>query len=59
MIVSLQAVASLCVAMLVDRGYLDYDQLVTKYWPEFGKNGKANVTVAMLMNHQVMLWWPC
>jgi CubicO group peptidase (beta-lactamase class C family) len=28
------------VALCVERGWLDYDELVTKYWPEFGTNGK-------------------
>jgi len=26
---------------------------VTDYWPEFGANGKDNVTVEMLISHQV------
>jgi CubicO group peptidase (beta-lactamase class C family) len=36
-------------------GLLKYDELVTKYWPEFGKHGKDNVTVEMLMSHQAGL----
>ena len=35
------------------RGSLDYSRLVTDYWPEFGANGKDNVTVEMLISHQV------
>ena len=45
--------AAIVVAVLVDRGYLNYDDLVTKYWPEFGANGKDNVTVKMLVGHEV------
>ena len=45
--------AALCMAMLVDRGHLDYEQKVVHYWPEFGQNGKENVTVKMLLHHEV------
>jgi CubicO group peptidase (beta-lactamase class C family) len=50
---STKAVAALCVALLVDRGQLKYDDLVTKFWPEFGKHGKDNVTVQWVMSHMV------
>lgn len=40
--------------MLVDRGLVQYDDLVTKYWPEFGQNGKEKVTIRMLASHQVL-----
>ena len=40
-------------AILVDRGHLDYDEKVSHYWPEFAQNGKENVTVKMLLNHEV------
>ena len=48
---------ALVVAMLVDRGLLSYDDLVTKHWPEFGKNGKEHVTVADVMRHEAFLTW--
>jgi len=47
--------ASLAVAMLVDRGLLDYDQPVARYWPEFGQAGKESISVAQLMSHQAGL----
>lgn len=50
---STKAVAALCVAMLVDRGHVKYDDLVTKFWPEFGSHGKENVTVQWVMSHMV------
>jgi len=50
-----KGVAALVVAVLVDRGLLNYDDLVIKYWPEFGKHGKANVTVKWLVSHQAGL----
>jgi CubicO group peptidase (beta-lactamase class C family) len=36
-------------------GELDFDAPVTKYWPEFGQNGKADVPVRYLFTHQVGL----
>ncbi len=39
--------------LLVDRGLLDFDDPVTTYWPEFGRNGKDRATVGMLLNHAV------
>jgi CubicO group peptidase (beta-lactamase class C family) len=41
------------VAILVDRGLVRYDDLVTRHWPEFGKdNGKENITIADVMRHE-------
>lgn len=42
-------------AMLVDRGLLDYSARITDYWPEFGNNGKGDVTIADLMRHEAGL----
>lgn len=39
-------------AMLVDRGLVRYDDLVTKHWPEYGQNGKDKVTIADVMRHE-------
>ena len=40
---STKNLAALGVAMLVDRGLLDYGDKVTKYWPEYdgGQKGKG------------------
>ncbi|CAI4226593.1 unnamed protein product [Auanema sp. JU1783] len=46
-----KAVSALCIAMLVDRGLLKYEDPIMKYWPDFGKNGKENITVQMAMSH--------
>lgn len=35
-----KVVSAIVVAMLVDRGYLEYEEKIAKYWPEFAKNGK-------------------
>ena len=46
---------ALCAHMLVSRGQLDLDARVTDYWPEFGKNGKDDITVRMLLAHEAGL----
>ena len=43
---------AVCMAVLVDRGLLAYDDLVIKHWPEFGKNGKESVTIADVLRHE-------
>jgi len=50
-----KAATALCAHMLVDRGKLDLGARVTDYWPEFGQNGKQDVTVGMLLNHSAGL----
>ena len=49
---STKGATALCAHILVDRGLLDLDAPVVKYWPEFGQKGKEATTVAMLMSHQ-------
>ncbi|MBP5935465.1 serine hydrolase domain-containing protein [Streptomyces acidiscabies] len=41
--------------MLVERGELDLDAPVAKYWPEFAAGGKADITVRWLLSHQAGL----
>lgn len=50
-----KGVVAIAVAVLVDRGLIDYAAPVTRYWPEYGANGKAETTVAQLMSHQAGL----
>ena len=38
--------------LLADRGLLDLDAPVARYWPEFGQAGKETIPVRMLLNHQ-------
>ncbi|CAE8635598.1 unnamed protein product [Polarella glacialis] len=42
-------------AMLVDRGLVKYEDPVAKYWPEFGRHGKQDVTLADVMRHEAGL----
>jgi CubicO group peptidase (beta-lactamase class C family) len=41
--------------LLAQRGMLDFDAPVTRYWPEFGGGGKASVPVRYLFTHQAGL----
>ena len=50
-----KGVTAACFAMLVERGLIDYAAPVASYWPEFGAEGKQNVTVAMMLSHQAGL----
>lgn len=42
---------SLCGLMLVDRGLIDLDEPVARYWPEFAQNGKETLPVRYLFSH--------
>ena len=50
-----KGMAALVLAMLADRGELDYNARVTDYWSEFGDNGKEAVLVRELLSHQAGL----
>ncbi|MEB3034178.1 esterase/beta-lactamase LipL [[Mycobacterium] nativiensis] len=47
--------ASTVIHRLADRGLVDYDTPVAHYWPEFGANGKAAITVRQLLGHRAGL----
>ncbi|PWB98124.1 serine hydrolase domain-containing protein [Salinibacterium hongtaonis] len=46
-----KTVVALAMLMLVDRGEIDLDAPVARYWPEFGSNGKEGITVKQVMSH--------
>jgi len=48
-------VAGVCVALLVERGLLDLDAPVARYWPQFAAAGKTDVAVRQLLSHQAGL----
>lgn len=50
-----KGVVAMAVALCVDKGLLNYTDLVTKYWPEYGQYGKENSTVADLLSHRAGL----
>ncbi len=49
---STKGVAGVCIALLVQRGALDLDAPVSRYWPEFAGGGKGDVTVRVALSHQ-------
>jgi CubicO group peptidase (beta-lactamase class C family) len=46
-----KVVTALAALLLIDRGLLDPDEKVAKYWPEFSANGKEDVKVWMVLSH--------
>ena len=46
-----KAMAALSTLMLVDRGVVDLDAPVARYWPEFAAAGKEGVLVRHLLSH--------
>jgi CubicO group peptidase (beta-lactamase class C family) len=46
-----KTMTALTALLLADRGELDFEAPVARYWPEFAANGKAAITVSQLMAH--------
>ena len=46
-----KTMTALTALLLADRGELDFDAPVARYWPEFAANGKAAIRVSHLMSH--------
>lgn len=42
----------LAIHLQVDRGLVDYDSPVARYWPEFGANGKGDITIRHVLSHR-------
>jgi CubicO group peptidase (beta-lactamase class C family) len=51
-----KGLAAMTLAIAHSRRWLDYDERVATYWPEFAQNGKDNVTVRQLLAHQAGLF---
>ena len=50
-----KGVTAVCANLLIQRGRLDPNAPVARYWPEFAANGKHDITVAMVMSHRAGL----
>jgi CubicO group peptidase (beta-lactamase class C family) len=50
-----KGITALCAHQLIDRGELDLDSPVARYWPEFAQNGKSEIPVRMLLSHRAGL----
>lgn len=51
-----KGLAAMTLAIAHSRGWLDYEEPVCKYWPEFAQNGKERTTVRQLLAHQAGLF---
>lgn len=51
-----KGLAAMTLALAHSRGWLDYEQRVCNYWPEFAQNGKESITVRQLLAHQAGLF---
>jgi CubicO group peptidase (beta-lactamase class C family) len=51
-----KGLAAMTLAMAHSRGWLDYDERVCTYWPEFVQRGKESITVRQLLAHQAGLF---
>jgi CubicO group peptidase (beta-lactamase class C family) len=51
-----KGLAAMTLAIAHSRGWLDYEERVSTYWPEFGQSGKERITVRQLLAHQAGLY---
>jgi CubicO group peptidase (beta-lactamase class C family) len=51
-----KGLAAMTLAIAHSRGWLDYDERVSTYWPEFAQQGKERITVRQLLAHQAGLF---
>ncbi len=51
-----KGLAAMTLALAHSRGWLDYEERVSTYWPEFAQHGKARITVRQLLAHQAGLF---
>lgn len=50
-----KGLAAMTLAIAHSRGWLDYEECVSTYWPAFAKHGKDRITVRQLLAHQAGL----
>lgn len=51
-----KGMAAMVMALAHSRRWIDYDEHVAKYWPEFAQNGKEAITIRQLLAHQAGLF---
>ena len=51
-----KGLAAMTLALAHSRGWLDYEERVARYWPEFAQRGKERITVRQLLAHQAGLF---
>lgn len=50
-----KGITSTAIHVLATDGLIDYEARIADYWPEFGCNGKEDITVRQLLSHQAGL----
>ncbi|EGT42076.1 CBN-LACT-6 protein [Caenorhabditis brenneri] len=50
-----KAISSIVIAVMVDRGLLNYEDRVVDYWPEYGRYGKNLTTIEDVLSHKAGL----
>ena len=51
-----KGLAAMTLAIAHSRGWLDYEERVAMYWPEFAQQGKERITIRQLLAHQAGLY---
>ena len=51
-----KGVMATLIAILVSQEMLDYEAPISRYWPEFADNGKANIRLKQVMSHSAGLF---
>ncbi|TRZ96775.1 MAG: class A beta-lactamase-related serine hydrolase [Rhodocyclaceae bacterium] len=51
-----KGLAAMTLAVAHSRGWLDYEERISTYWPEFAQQGKEAITVRQLLAHQAGLF---
>jgi len=55
---STKGLLAILACILTEERQLDFDSPVVRYWPEFGKSGKSEITIRQLLSHQAGLSAP-
>lgn len=51
-----KGLAAMTLAIAHSRGWIDYEERVCAYWPEFAQHGKEKITIRQLLAHQAGLF---
>ena len=49
---AVKGITATALHMLADKGIIEYNDLITDYWPEYGKHGKEKTTIIQAMSHR-------
>jgi CubicO group peptidase (beta-lactamase class C family) len=52
-----KAISAIVLFLLVERGFVDPDAAVARYWPEFAAHGKGELPLGYVLDHRAGLPW--